>query len=733
MRLWLVHLIVFVIGAHAAHAQVEFFIREANRADTVIAFGVTRPGDPIVDSFQVRNTSGSEVKVTATRLDLNGATSAVVIEFDTIFSNEETVKSGTTLTFKVVYRAGGVFPADSLAEIRLVLRAVDVASGSQVNERTFILHGLKTNKALGSLQRRIRFDSVYVNPTPAPSTKYAVQSLLQRRLQIQSQRLRLRTSSMGFSEVVVDTIAAVEFADRGRVEWPVRYLPQDMGADTAEFIVTYVNSDIAADTMLTTMISGFGVRQSLELGQVRVTGGAGDVSVDADTISVSNVLAAAETSTISVPLINTGNIDVHVDSVRIVTVSGPVAFAIRQPLTTVGVGRTETLTIEFAPDRKANFQARIEVYSDLARRSVRGAPPSAAKHVIPIFGSSRSLLDVQPESVDYGVVLIAERCDVVETEEFAITNRGLADARIDSIRFNQPDVDLMFTPSAFLLPAGATRTVEAVFTPKDRGRITGDVLLYTSGPERVRPVSLTADVKNALSVFLELTESVSGRPGSIVEMPVRVASGSPLGAQTGSLSLEYDPTVVELVGVRRELTACQNAVLADVPSIGGRRIVIQDQQGLLDRDTLLILQLRLFLGDSVTSVITFNRDSSHLGTNACDDLLPMSFRPGSVRIDSVCGLSYKTAVGGLKTFRAGILPNPAGDAATVAVMANPGSIVTIDILDALGRPCAEARQLVCREPLSVIPIDVSALTPAAYAVVVHMADAFQMIPLVVRR
>jgi hypothetical protein len=249
----------------------------------------------------------------------------------------------------------------------------------------------------------------------------------------------------------------------------------------------------------------------------------------------------------------------------------------------------------------------------------------------------------------------------------------------------------------------------------------------------VRPVSLTADVKNALSVFLELTESVSGRPGSIVEMPVRVASGSPLGAQTGSLSLEYDPTVVELVGVRRELTACQNAVLADVPSIGGRRIVIQDQQGLLDRDTLLILQLRLFLGDSVASVITFNRDSSHLGTNACDDLLPMSFRPGSVRIDSVCGLSYKTAVGGLKTFRAGILPNPACDAATVAVMANPGSIVTIDILDALGRPCAEARQLVCREPLSVIPIDVSALPPAAYAVVVHMADAFQMIPLVVRR
>lgn len=733
MRSWLVHLIVFVIGALAAHAQVDFFIRESSKSDTVIAFGVTRPGEPIVDSFQVRNTSASEVKITATRLDLAGATSAVVIEFDTIFSNEETVKPGTTLTFKVVYRAGGVFPVDSLAEIRLVLRALDVASGSQVKSQTFILRGLKTNRALGSLQRRIRFDSVYVNPTPVPSTRYTVQSLLPRRLQIRSQRLRLRTSSLGLSEVLVDTMAAVEFAERGRVEWPVRYLPQDMGADTAEFIVSYVNSDLVADTTLTTMISGIGIRQSLELGQVRVTDGAGEVSVVADTVSVSNVLAAAETSTITVPLINTGNIDVYVDSVRIITESGTVAFILREPITTVGVGRTETLQIEFAPDRKAYFQARIEVFTDLARRAVRGVPPSAAKHVFPIRGSSRSNLEVQPEIVDYGVVLIASGCDVVEAEEFAITNRGPVDVRIDSIRFNQPDVGLTFTPSTFLLPVGSTRTVQSVFTPKARGRIAGDIVLYTSGRERVRPVALTTDVQNAGSVFLTLTESVSGRPGSIVEMPVRVGSGSAVGAQRGSLLLEYDPSVVELVGIRRELTACQNAAVTDVPSNSGRRIVLQDPQGLLDRDTLLILQLRLFLGDSVASAITFNQDSSRLGTNACNDLLPMSFRPGSVRIDSVCGLSYKTAVGGLKTFRAGILPNPAGDAATVAVMASPGSSVTIDILDALGRPCVEARQVVCSEPLSTIPIDVSALPPAAYAVVVRMADAFQTIPLVVRR
>ena len=85
------------------------------------------------------------------------------------------------------------------------------------------------------------------------------------------------------------------------------------------------------------------------------------------------------------------------------------------------------------------------------------------------------------------------------------------------------------------------------------------------------------------------------------------------------------------------------------------------------------------------------------------------------------------------TFRAGVLPNPAFDRATVAVMAHVGNKVTVDVLDALGRPCTETMQVVCGDAISTASIDVSMLPPAAYAVVVRMGDGVQTIPLVVQR
>jgi hypothetical protein len=729
----LIIIAVVVLGIVQAHAQVEIYITESNKSATVIEFGVTRPNEPVVDSFKVRNPTSKEVKIVAARLDQVGATSDVVFEFDTIFSNEESVRPGTTLNFKVVYRASGPFPPDSVAEIRLVLQVVDVSTGSQLDQKTLLLRGLKTNKAVGSLQRQIRFDSVYVNPSPVPFSTYRAQSTFNSRLLVQSQRVRLRTNWMGYREVYVDTAAMVEFARRGSVEWPLRYLPQDMGADTAEFTISYVNSNDAADTTLTTIISGFGVRQSLELGQVSVASGPGDVNVSGDTISISDILAGSEASVVSIPLRNNGNVDVQVDSVRIATISGPAAFTVRQPVTKISVGDTKELLVEFAPDRKATFSASVEVYTDLGRRAIRGVPTSASTHTFTLVGASKSLLEVKPDSIDYGVVLFSWRCNFVETEEFEITNRGASDIQVDSIRFSPIDVDLAFTPSSFLLPAGATRTVLCSFKPQTRGRIKGDILVHTSGSERVRPVVMAADVQEPYTVFLGMPESTRGRPGSIVELPVRVLSGTPVGAQRGSLALEYNSSVVEFVGVRRESTACENSIISDVPRARGRQIVFSDEQGLLDRDTLMILQVRLFLGDSSRSSIEFVKDSSRIGTNACEDLLPVLFRPGSVQIDSVCGLSYKTAVRGLKSFRAGVLPNPAFDVATVAVIAKPGNMATVDVLDAFGRPCTETVQVVCSDGVTTASIDVSKLPPAAYAVVVRMGDGIHTIPLVVQR
>ncbi|MEN9281968.1 MAG: hypothetical protein RL594_903 [Bacteroidota bacterium] len=733
MRTWLPSVVVLLLGVFQAHAQVEIFINEANKADSVIEFGVTRPDEAVVSSFRVRNQTSKEVKIVATRLDMSGGVSDVVIEYDTVFSNEESVKPNTTLTFNVVYRARGTFPTDSVAEIRLVLDAVDVLTDSTLQQKILILRGLKTNKAIGSLQRFIAFDSVYVNPNPVPFTRYRVQNLLRTRLALRSQNVRLKTSLVGGTEMFIDTTAFVEFAERGAVEWPVRYLPIDRGPDSAEFILAYANRDDEADTTLVTRISGFGVEQRIDLGPVAVQTGLGLLEVVDGAIQIRDVLAGADPVILSIPLINSGNIDIHLDSVRIQSLSQQSPFRILRPVSKIGVGQTEILVLQFAPDRKGQFSARLELYTDLSRRSIRGVPGSAVNRIVPLFGESQSLFDVRPDVVDLGTLFISPRCSLTETREFEVVNLSSTDIVIDSIRFNPPDLKLSVMPASLTVPSNGTRTLQLSFSPTMYGRVSGDIQLHTSAAERVRPIPFTVNSRPASPVTLHPGDSTRGRPGSVVEMPIVVGSGSTTGVQTASLALSFDTTIAEVVGYRRESTTSANAQVSVEARNRGCRVRITDDGGMPEGDTLLVLLMRLYLGDSASTAVTILSDSSALGSRACPDLLPLIVRPGVLAIDSVCGLSYKTMVGGLRTFRIGVLPNPAADQATVAIMAQPGVTMTVDVLDALGRPCMETTSVVCREPLSMMPFNISALPPAAYAVVVRMGDTVQSIPLVVQR
>jgi hypothetical protein len=162
-------------------------------------------------------------------------------------------------------------------------------------------------------------------------------------------------------------------------------------------------------------------------------------------------------------------------------------------------------------------------------------------------------------------------------------------------------------------------------------------------------------------------------------------------------------------------------------------VTIRDDAGLGSSDILITLQMRLFLGDSAWTRVVVDPDISTIGSGQCPDLMPLRTREGRVSIDSVCGLSYKTVTGAMKSFRAGVLPNPAFDVATVAVIAKQGNMATVDVLDAFGRPCTETVQVVCSDGVTTASIDVSKLTPAAYAVVVRMGDGMHTIPLVVQR
>lgn len=733
MRHWLIIAVIAAFGVIRTQAQVEIFIDGSDKSDTVIVFGVTTFNRPITRSFTVRNATDSTIRIVPSRTDITGQQSPVVNEFEGLFSNED-ITPQTTRSLNVRYRADvAFFPADSVAEVRLVLDVLRLPSQSPVQRKVLILRGIKTGNVLGTLQQHIRFDSVYIATSIARQVRYTVQSLLPVRFPVTSQRLLLRTPSLGPQEIQVDTFARVEFPERGIIDWNVSYRPLDRGRDSADFELRYVNADNARDTIVMTRISGVGVEQRVDIVGASASGVNSPIVVaQPDTVIVSDVLPGSPVN-LNIRLRNSGNADVHIDSIAVVHLKGKGAFTLSPSAKSIGVDRVDTVTLGFAPSQSGEFIARLDVFTDLQRRGFGDVSSDAARRSLIVIGRARSIVKVVPEPLSLGPVIVSSTCSDEASAPVEISNLGNTDIRVDSVTVSPPDAGLVVSPQQFLLPAGATRTLQCSFKAGLPGRIAGDIVLHSTGVESRRPIAFVATAVLADTLALHTVANVSARPGTVVAIPVVVGAGFVRGLQRASLVVDFNPSVAAIIDLQRERTASSNAIASVQPRPQGAVIGLRDDAGFTAGDTLVTLRMRLFLGDSSSTRVVINPDISTVGLAECPDLLPLRVRAGRVSIDSVCGLSYKTAVGGLMTFRAGVLPNPAFDVATVAVVAEEGKMVTVDVLDALGRPCIETMQLMCSDAITTASIDVSMLPPAAYAVVVRMGDGVQTIPLVVQR
>lgn len=733
MRQWLILIAVVVLGFGRAQAQVEIYIDESDKSDTVIVFGVTTFNRALTRSFTVRNGTDSTIRIIPSRTDIDGQQSPVVNEFEGLFTNED-VPPQSTRSLNVRYRADvAFFPADSVAEVRLVLDVVRPSSLRPLQQRVLILRGLKTGNVLGTVQKQLRFDSVYVGTVIPRRATYSVQNLLPVRFAASSQRLLLRTPALGPKEILVDTFPSVEFAERGTIDWRISYSPRDRGRDSADFEIQYVNTDNVRDTIVVTRISGYGVEQQIDIaGAASIGGGPAAVVATPDTVRVNDV-AVGSTFDLAIRISNAGNADLHIDSVRITPQLGQGTCTVINAIRSVNVSSTDTLVVRLRPARRGEFSARIDLFTDIARRGFGDVPDSAVRRSIYVVARTRSILRVAAEPLTFGPVVVAANCSDQSTTDFDVVNIGATDLRIDSISVSPSGSGISVTPQSFVLPAGGSRSLRCIFAPLAAGRFTGELTVHLSGDESIRPIAFSATALAADTLALSLPSEVRGRPGSLVDLPVTVSSGSALGMQRARLVVDYNPTVAGVVGVVQRSTASENALMSIEPQLRGAVITLRDDAGLPDRDTLVIVRMQIYLGDSASTRILIDADTSSIGLGACPDLLPLRIRAGYVGIDSVCGLSYKTAVGGLRTFRAGVLPNPAMDVATVAIMGPTGSTVTVDVLDALGRPCCQTRVMTCTAAITTALIDVSMLPPAAYAVVVRINDGVQTIPLVVQR
>jgi hypothetical protein len=152
----------------------------------------------------------------------------------------------------------------------------------------------------------------------------------------------------------------------------------------------------------------------------------------------------------------------------------------------------------------------------------------------------------------------------------------------------------------------------------------------------------------------------------------------------------------------------------------------------LERPDLITILFDTFLGESASTDVSFSTGSTTFGNAGCSSVLTVVATSGQFMLDSLCGLSYKTVVSGVRLL-AGVFPNPASDQATVTFVVRDRRAVSVVLVDPFGREFEVLAPSEYAPGVHTIPMPVWHLPVSAYTLIVRSGSVFFSVPLVVGR
>lgn len=743
-HLLLVCCLAAAIGTAVAQPNAEVYWDDNNRADTVMDFGVTLEGYPVTLPFIVRNNGATPAGILQTNPNADPYyqivnTSDVAPsdprkeEFVRVEDIPYVIAPFTADTFHVVYRAlknNPVFPPDSVSKALLEIRVVsmDDTLGLAVFKR-FLLLALKTRFSVASNKPVIRFDSVYVNPVPLPPTQvYTAVNASSIAIPVERQTLVYVTSVVSDRELVVDTLAHPVFAPHKGLTWNVRYQPHNMGFDSAEFSVVYRPNTGSDPDSVTTRLSGIGVAQNITIDAANgipppVVVARGTL---ADTIDFGDVDADGTGGKLAKIVVkNSGNIHVRYTSEQKQGAQADTAaFIVERTLQEGGAdlrtNELDTLLVRFKPIRGGLHVIRYVVLTNLLDRKITGVPDGAEQKVFVLRGFARKPQAlITPQQVDFGAVVLNQNCLSAVERTIQVRNVGNIILRIDSSRIEPLGAAVTVEPSDPFPPVGvdSTLTLTVRYQPTQIETLQGKLVLYTNafGPPVTITLTGSSVDTDSLSVSLPITKA---RPGSILQLPIRVDASKVSLAKTSSITITFDPSLLRYRGVITAGTAAEgSSILQQTESPRGTLVLQLHATGsFLPRDTFAVATFDTFLGNAAATELSMKNQTTMFGNDGCTNIFTVHAESGRFDVDSVCGLEYKTSTAGV--LRLTGWPNPTAAILYVNLENNTQSEATVTVYDSYGtaQPC---------EYRSHIPgFDLSTLPAGAYLVVARSQHVF---------
>ncbi|HRK03646.1 MAG TPA: choice-of-anchor D domain-containing protein [Chlorobiota bacterium] len=733
-----------VVSLTSAQAQpdVDVFWNESSRSDTVIDFGVTLENFPTQRSFTVVNRSNREVALYPTT---DAPFPSVIIvntpDLPASHPRKDEFAIASTLPliigpqerrqFTLQFRAFTSSPDYPINIVTFAICEVQVYYADDPQGETFfkrfLLRALKTDKLLASTTPRLSFDSVWVNPAPPPPRRsYALTNVTPGTITVDAQVLSPLSPIIGIPELTVETLPDVEFTPNGTVTWTAQYLPTNLGADSALFLVRYRPQGGTRGDSVSTILSGIGVRQEIRI--LRATGDPTPVrlSTTGDTIDFGEIPANGTGVVARVILSNAGNVDAGMDAEVKAGAQqrDTAAFIISRSLLVGGrrfeTGTEDTVDIRFAPVDGGEHRATYTVKTDLLSRAIQGVPDGAQNFTIHLRGfGQRPQLQASPQQLNFGTIVKLPTCTSAVDRSLLITNLGNADLRIDTIRVVGGSGQITPNRMNLVVVPGRSETIGFRYEAGDIGADNGSIVLSSNALAGNVEIPWQATIVPRDTCRVALPLNIAVRPGKVLDIPLVVDGERTSLTSRSSIVISFEPSLLRFRSLVTMGTGSEGAVVqrATESPDGVLTIELGAQGNFRNRDTFLILSFDSFLGKRASTEMAVTSATTTFGNDGCASVLDVRTASGSVFLDSLCGLEYKTITNGGQTIVVGVAPNPVQDLATIVVMnARSRDEVSITLRDTFGRVVRD----VYDGPLSKGPhtftVTTSDLMPGAYVV-----------------
>ncbi|MCL5991765.1 MAG: T9SS type A sorting domain-containing protein [Bacteroidetes bacterium] len=530
---------------------------------------------------------------------------------------------------------------------------------------SFLLIARKTEHYIDGYESEYDFDSVYVNPPAKVPWIWQVKNVSKADLEIESDTIIPLSPNPGFR---INKILNQPIYQKNVIPIEIEYYPTDIGGDSAKYRLKYKPHPIlypdSIDYAIVTL-NGVGVKQNLDI--VDPT----DVKFYGDTLDFGEVWVETKRKATAF-LKNTGNLRFGAVSQKIENKFGEsdtlfrLLDGIKELPFNLDTNKTDSFQIEFQPKERGNFIAKFVIMDDIASRNIKGIPAEALNDTIYLKGTGiEPEISVASDIIDFGNVVWCLDFQTSGTFSLQLNNLGNT-----TLHIQDPIIDPPFTVPIPIdtIAAYSQRTMQVVFNANELGNYSDTLFIISKDvrpPKDTLKLIVKASSVKPQATRLLIPNDIKAKPGRLISVPIIVDEKNINTARIFTDTLTYDASLLRFNGYENINTASEAADRIEIiPNFNSSRLsVIIEKHGknyFLPNDTLILLKFKTYLGDKVSTPISFA--DPEFGDGFCSQVLTPNITNGKFTLDSICGLNLKAIPHTTKIFRfEDIYPNPANE------------------------------------------------------------------------